>query len=139
MISAPLHLAGERLALDPAGVLFWPARKLLAVSDLHLEKGSHFAGRGRLVPPYDTRETLARLAPLMRRYAPQHLVFLGDSFHDPAGAARLAPAERTSLLQMLAGRTVTWVLGNHDPSPPEALPGEAVDELRLGQIGRAHV
>jgi len=41
--AAPIHLAGERLMLDPAGALFWPRQKLLAVSDLHLEKGSSFA------------------------------------------------------------------------------------------------
>ncbi|HWL81783.1 MAG TPA: ligase-associated DNA damage response endonuclease PdeM [Roseomonas sp.] len=138
MISAPLHLAGERLALDPAGVLFWPARKLLAVSDLHLEKGSHFAARGRFVPPYDTRETLARLVPLLRRYAPEHLVFLGDSFHDAAGAARMPAAERATLRQALDGREVTWVLGNHDPLPPEALPGMATEELRLGPLVFRH-
>ena len=39
MTAAPIHLAGERLMLDPAGALFWPAAGLLAVSDLHLEKG----------------------------------------------------------------------------------------------------
>ena len=51
MIAAPLHLAGERVMLDPAGVLYWPAAKLLAVADLHLEKGTAAAGRGALVPP----------------------------------------------------------------------------------------
>jgi ceramide glucosyltransferase len=61
MSAAPFHLAGERLLLDPAGVLVWPARKLMAVADLHFEKGSAFAERGRFVPPYDTRETLARI------------------------------------------------------------------------------
>lgn len=134
MISAPLHLAGERLALDPAGALFWPAQQLLVLSDLHLEKGSHFAARGQLVPPYDTRETLARLAALLRRYSPAHLVFLGDSFHDAAGAARLHATDRATLLHLLAGRRVSWVLGNHDPLPPEALPGEAVEELSLGPL-----
>ncbi|MFC4166586.1 ligase-associated DNA damage response endonuclease PdeM [Teichococcus aestuarii] len=129
-----MHLAGERLALDPAGALFWPAQQLLVLSDLHLEKGSHFAARGQLVPPYDTRETLARLAALLRRYSPAHLVFLGDSFHDAAGAARLHATDRATLLHLLAGRRVSWVLGNHDPLPPEALPGEAVEELSLGPL-----
>lgn len=138
MISAPLHLAGERLALDPAGALFWPARKLLVVSDLHLEKGSHFAARGQLLPPYDTRETLARLAPIFRRYAPAQVVFLGDSFHDAAGAARMQAADRAALAHLLADRAVTWVLGNHDPLPPEALPGEAVEEMRLGPLTFRH-
>lgn len=138
MISAPFHLAGERLALDPAGVLFWPARKLLAVADLHLEKGSHFAMRGQMLPPYDTRETLARLAAPLRRYAPERIVFLGDSFHDAAGAARLAAADRAALGVLLAGREVCWVLGNHDPVAPPDLPGEAVEELRLGPLVFRH-
>ena len=30
MTIAPLHLAGERLQLDPAGGLDWPAQRLLA-------------------------------------------------------------------------------------------------------------
>ena len=37
MTAAPVHLAGERLMLDPMGALFWPETGLLAVSDLHLE------------------------------------------------------------------------------------------------------
>lgn len=138
MTYAPLHVAGERLLLDPAGILVWPARRLMAVADLHLEKGSAFARAGQLLPPYDTRETLARLAPLLRRHAVDQLVFLGDSFHDAAGAARLQPADRAALLHLLQDRAVTWVLGNHDPLPPEALPGAAVAELRLGPLVFRH-
>lgn len=138
MISAPFHLAGERLLLDPAGALFWPDRRLLVLADLHLEKGRAFAARGQLVPPYDTRETLARLAPLLRRYSPAQLLFLGDSFHDAQGAARLPPAERAMLLALLAGREVTWVLGNHDPLPPAGLPGVAVEEIQLGPLTFRH-
>ena len=67
MIAAPLHIAGERLMLCPSGVLLWPAQRLLAVADLHLEKASHHAARGRMLPPYDTRETLSRLAQSLRR------------------------------------------------------------------------
>ena len=52
----------QRFAADPAGVLYWPEQGLLAVADLHLEKGSSFAARGVLLPPYDTAATLARLA-----------------------------------------------------------------------------
>ena len=61
MTAAPIHLAGERLMLDPAGALHWPATSLLAVSDLHLEKGSSYARRGQLLPPWDTHATLDRL------------------------------------------------------------------------------
>ena len=64
-------VAGVPLLADPAGALYWPEQGLLAVADLHLEKGSSFAARGVLLPPYDTAATLARLAALIARYAPR--------------------------------------------------------------------
>jgi uncharacterized protein len=139
MTPAPLHIAGERFMLCPSGVLLWPARRLMAVADLHLEKASNFAARGRMLPPYDTRETLARLALLLRRHAPAHLVLLGDSFHDPGGAARMPSEDRAHLLRLLAPLAVTWVLGNHDPTAPAGLPGEAVDALILGPAQFRHI
>ncbi len=57
--------------LDPAGGLYWPTAGLLAVSDLHLEKGSSLARRGQLLPPWDTHATLDRLTVLLRRYRPR--------------------------------------------------------------------
>ena len=139
MNAAPLHLGAERVMLDPAGVLHWPAQKLLCVADLHLEKASAFARAGYFLPPYDTRETLARLALLIRRYGPKRLVFLGDSFHDADGAARLSPADRAALLRLLEGLEPIWVLGNHDPAPPCDLPGEAFAEWRQGPITFRHI
>jgi uncharacterized protein len=140
MTPAPLHVAGgERLMLDPAGVLAWPARRLLAVADLHLEKGSHFAAAGRgFLPPYDTRETLDRLRHALRRWRPARLVALGDSFHDPAGAGRLPAVEATMMHRMLEGIEVVWVLGNHDPSPPVGLPGTATEEWVDGAMVFRH-
>lgn len=138
MSAAPIHLAGERLMLDPAGLIAWPARRLLAVADLHLEKGSHFAAAGRFLPPYDTRETLARLGTALRRWRPERLVLLGDSFHDANGAARLPAAEAALLRRTLEGMEVVWVLGNHDPVPPEGLPGSAVEEWQDGPLVFRH-
>ncbi len=137
--AAPLHIAGERLMLDPGGALAWPARRLLAVSDLHLEKGSHFAQRGSFLPPYDTRETLDRLGLVLRRWRPARLVLLGDSFHDRRGSARMQPADAALLARMVSGIEVAWVLGNHDPAPPEALPGEAAEEVREGPLTFRHI
>ena len=60
--AAEISIAGITLVADPAGAMYWPDEKLLVVADLHLEKGSAFAARGVLLPPYDTATTLARLA-----------------------------------------------------------------------------
>ncbi len=64
--SHPLTLCGKPLVGDSSGAVFWPAEKTLLVADLHLEKGSAYASRGTMLPPYDTRETLTRLAGVHR-------------------------------------------------------------------------
>jgi hypothetical protein len=138
MTAAPIHLAGERLMLDPEGALWWPARKVLAVADLHLEKGSSLAARGALLPPYDSRATLERLVPLVRRYGPERIIALGDSFHDRHGASRLAAAEAERIAALAASTELVWVLGNHDPAPPAGLPGIAVAEWREGPLAFRH-
>jgi uncharacterized protein len=130
-VVAPLHLAGERLMLDPSGAVFWPARKMLILADLHLEKGSAAAGRGRLLPPYDSRTTLDRTAMLLRRYSPTHLLALGDSFHDTEGAARLQAADQARLASMAQSVSFIWVLGNHDSHLPDSLPGEMASEAEI--------
>ncbi len=138
MTAAPIHLAGERLQLDPAGALHWPAQRLLVVADLHFEKGTAAAARGQLVPPWDTRETLAILAGLIRKYGPRTVVALGDSFHDARGAARLQERDQAQLLALGRETRFLWVLGNHDPTAPEGLPGEAVAEHRQGPLTFRH-
>ena len=129
MTAAPVHLAGERLMLDPMGGLFWPETGLLAVSDLHLEKGSSQARRGSLLPPWDTQATLDRLTLLLRRWKPRIVVTLGDSFHDPEAASRLPRAELARLNAMTEAHSFIWVLGNHDPHPPNGVGGAFVEEF----------
>jgi DNA ligase-associated metallophosphoesterase len=138
MTAAPLHIAGERLMLDPAGALHWPAQRILVVSDLHFEKGTSAAARGSLLPPYDTRETLVLLSHLVRKYGPRHVVCLGDSFHDAKGASRLQAPDLARLTQLTTETDFIWVLGNHDPLPPVGLSGKATDEYRLGPLVFRH-
>ncbi len=124
--------------LDPDGAVCWPARKLLVVADLHLEKGTAAAARGSLLPPWDTRATLDRLAALLRRWQPEIVVALGDSFHDADGSARLAPHDQARLATMAAAHRFVWVLGNHDPSPPSGLAGTATPDFQLGPLRFLH-
>jgi DNA ligase-associated metallophosphoesterase len=136
--AAPIHLAGERLMLDPMGALFWPERRLLAVSDLHLEKGSSFARRGMLLPPWDTHATIDRLTLLLRRWSPATVVALGDSFHDADGSGRLPATEQQRLNAMTRAHRFIWVQGNHDPTPPDGLGGEWVDTHTDGPMVFRH-
>ena len=135
---AELSLAGEAALCDPSGALFFPGLSLLAVSDLHLEKGAAFARRGVMLPPYDTAATLARLATVLETYRPRIVVSLGDSFHDRLGAAHLPPVYRDAVHALTAGRDWYWIAGNHDPEAPVGLAGSAVDELCVGGLTFRH-
>ena len=138
MIAAPIHLAGERLMLDPMGALFWPEQRLLVVSDLHLEKGSSYARRGMLLPPWDTHATIDRLALLLHRWSPATVVALGDSFHDAGGSARLPTSEQQRLNAMTEAHRFIWVQGNHDPTPPNGLGGEWMETHASGPMTFRH-
>jgi DNA ligase-associated metallophosphoesterase len=139
MTPAPIHLVGERLMLDPMGALYWPAAELLAVSDLHLEKGSSYARRGMLLPPWDTHSTLDRLTLLLRRWRPRLVVALGDSFHDSDGSGRLPASEIVRLTTMTDAVRFIWVQGNHDPSPPSGVGGEFVESFDSHPIVFRHI
>ena len=131
-------VAGAALVADPAGVIYWPEQGLLAVADLHLEKGSSFAARGVLLPPYDTAATLARLGQLIARYMPRVVVALGDSFHDGRGPARLADTDRATLKAMQKGRDWVWITGNHDPEPAGNIGGRFLDVLKFDALTFRH-
>src|SRR6185369_2599157 len=103
-------------AADVSGALYWDEQRLLVVSDLHLDKGSSFAARGVLLPPYDTAATLGRLAAVVACYAPRMVIALGDSFHDRDAHGRLAPADRDTIASLQARREWIWIAGNHDPA-----------------------
>jgi uncharacterized protein len=136
--AAEIAVASVTLLADPAGVLYWPEEELLIVADLHLEKGSSYARRGVLLPPYDTAATLARLTQVLARYAPRLVVALGDNFHDPGGPARIGNSDRDALGALQRGRDWIWLAGNHDPDPAGGIGGIFSRTLALGPLAFCH-
>ncbi|SFV27151.1 ligase-associated DNA damage response endonuclease PdeM [Hyphomicrobium facile] len=134
----PVLVCGKTFVAHKSGALYWPAEKALIVSDLHLEKGSSYAVRGQMLPPYDTRETLHKLAILIDRYDPETVICLGDSLHDPAGAARMDAADVESLRMLQENRDWIWITGNHDPSIDRMLAGHVIPEIVVGGIALRH-
>jgi hypothetical protein len=131
---AVLRVLDAAFVADPAGALYWPEERLLAVADLHFEKGSAFAARKIFLPPYDTAATLTALAALIAFYEPRTVVALGDSFHDLGAGARLAPQDRARIKALQRGRDWIWIAGNHDRNLPFGLDGEARGEMSIGAI-----
>ncbi len=138
-MSSLIVLAGVPLLADSSGALYWPEQGLLAVADLHLEKGSSFAARGQLFPPYDTAATLTRLGRLIAHYAPRVVVTVGDSFHDGGGPQRLVQADRDNLRGLQRGRDWIWIAGNHDPEPASNIGGRFHEAFTIGALTFRHV
>jgi len=132
-------LAGADLIALASGALFWPAQSLLCVSDLHLGKSERRARLGEPpLPPYETRDTLARLEVDLKTSRATTVICLGDSFDDSAAAQALSEEEKLWIAAMQAGRRWVWIEGNHDPGPVE-LGGTHLAELPLPPITFRHI
>jgi len=133
-----IKMNGESILLDACGAAFSPVYSTLMFADLHLEKGSSYARSRQFLPPYDSVDTLRRMARAIARHRPARVVALGDSFHDREAGGRLGAAERELLEALGRAARFTWIAGNHDPNPPAWLSGEVLPELRLGGLILRH-
>lgn len=131
-------LGRAEVVMRCSGALWLPTAGTLVVADLHLEKGSSYAARGQMLPPYDTRETLRRLEAEALALAPTTIVLLGDTFHDHRSEDRLAGDDAARLASLAAGRSLVWVVGNHDADGPRRLPGEVADEMAILGLAFRH-
>lgn len=129
---------GALVVPDPSGALYWPDEGMLVVSDLHLEKGSSYARRGLVLPPYDTRSTLRVLGELCVQWQPDCVIALGDSFHDDEAHTRLGNDDLGVLKSLVAAHDWTWILGNHDEALPEDFGGTIAEEIQIGRLTFRH-
>lgn len=132
----PFSFAGQEWRLAAGNAVFWPAENALLVADLHLEKASAFARTGQMLPPYDSRETLGRVALALRETGARRVFCLGDNFHDPDGPARLEPHAAGMLAALTRATDWVWITGNHDRVL--VTEGVVVDELNLAGIRLRH-
>jgi DNA ligase-associated metallophosphoesterase len=137
-MSLRVTIAYAEAVCRPAGSLWLEQLGALIVADLHLEKGSAYAARGQMLPPFDTRETLGRLEREVAATAPRLLILLGDSFHDRGAEGRLGADEAARIGALAMRRTLIWVTGNHDAEGPKRLPGEAMATLTLAGLSMVH-
>jgi DNA ligase-associated metallophosphoesterase len=138
--SAALHVevAGTWVSLLPSGAVWIESARTLICADLHLEKGSAYAQRGQLLPPYDTRETLRRLMLDAAAVRPDRIVFLGDTLHDADAHDRIDEDDASALGEIARGRALLWIVGNHDPEGPGQLPGEVAETLAIDTLILRH-
>ena len=135
----PLSFAGEEWLLTEGRALYWPRERALLVADLHLEKGSYFAGHGQMIPPYDSRETLERVALAIRETGARRVITLGDNFHDSAGSTRLEPHACGMLEALTKAVDWVWITGNHDPKMEAKSGGSIAVELEINGMILRHM
>lgn len=135
----PIDVCGKAFIAHLSGALYWPSEDALIIADLHLEKGSSFAQRGQMLPPYDTRETLARLANALDITPATTVIALGDSFHDEHGGERLSEQDHEALTLLQEDRDWIWITGNHDATISARLGGIVKDELTVEGITLRHI
>lgn len=124
----PFAFAGQSFQMLADRALFWPRHGALIVADLHLEKASWYAALGQPLPPYDSHDTLDRLARLAAETGARAIWCLGDSFHDRDAASRIVPAIAQRLRGQAAATKLLWIAGNHDGLTGGAWGGEIADE-----------
>jgi DNA ligase-associated metallophosphoesterase len=137
-VTETLRLAGRPVTLDCSGAMWLPEEGLLVVSDLHFEKGSHFAAKGIPLPPYDTRATLDALERLVRLCRPRTILSLGDAFHDAHAEARMDEGDAGRLEALTRTADWIWILGNHDPLPPKRFAGTATNAAEVAGLAFVH-
>ena len=134
----PLSFAGEEFVLTAGRALYWPRERALLVADLHLEKASFYARHGQMLPPYDSRETLERVALAIRETGARRVYTLGDNFHDSHGSTRLEDHAAGMLAALTRATDWVWITGNHDPAMEARSGGAIAEELELAGIVLRH-
>lgn len=128
----PFSFAGDEFRIVHGRALYWPREQALLVADLHLEKASFFARAGQMLPPYDSRETLERVALAVGETGARRVFTLGDNFHDSHGSARLEEHAAGMLAALTRATDWVWITGNHDPAMEARSGGTIAPELEIG-------
>ncbi len=134
----PFMFADEEMQLVQGRALFWRREGALLVADMHLEKASYFAAHGQMLPPYDSRETLERLALAIRETGARRVFCLGDNFHDGDGAGRLEPYAAGMLAALTRATDWVWIAGNHDAKGSKKPAGTVQEELEVAGLLLRH-
>ncbi len=102
---------GERLLLNNYRSIFWPARKMLTLADLHAGKPAHFRRHGIALPQQIIQRDLDRLTVLIEHYTPTQVVVVGDMLHSGRNS-------ETEIFSKWLKKfpSLKWILikGNHD-------------------------
>jgi DNA ligase-associated metallophosphoesterase len=101
----------EELVLSKERAIYWAAKRMLIISDLHIGKSAHFRKHGLQVPDAVGQTDLQRLTRLMAEFNPEVLLVTGDMFHNKINSDAAAFGEWRKSFPLLK---VVLIKGNHD-------------------------
>ena len=101
----------EELILSKEKAIYWAAKSMLIISDLHIGKSAHFRKHGLQVPDAVGHTDLLRLSGLMEEFGPDTLLVTGDMFHNKINSDAHAFMEWRRSYPSLK---VVLIKGNHD-------------------------
>jgi DNA ligase-associated metallophosphoesterase len=110
-----ITIQNQDFILHPTGSVFWTAKKMLLISDVHLGKVTHFRKHGVAVPPHSVFKNFEQLDNAFDYFKPETIVFLGDLFHSKKNNEWDFFADWVSKTDA----KIILVAGNHDVIDPK--------------------
>lgn len=110
-VFAPVRIANEELIVWPQRALFWPAKSILLLADLHLGKINHFRRSGVPVPTKANEKNIEVLVEILQLTKPERVIFLGDLFHSHYNEEWEVFGQ---LIKHFSAVSFELVQGNHD-------------------------
>ncbi len=103
----------EPLILTNLRAAYWPAQKMLILSDVHIGKTAHFRKSGIPISLEVLDKDLQRLGYLIDRFKPETLMVVGDLFHAEFNAD---VTRFKTWIKHYTSLQILLVKGNHDRS-----------------------
>jgi uncharacterized protein len=101
----------QELILHHQKALYWQQEKTLVVADFHIGKSAHFRRNGIPVHSGIDQVNIKNLFAILKAFKAEHLVFLGDLFHNKVNGEW---KDLKNFLSNYKSLPITLVLGNHD-------------------------
>ena len=105
----------ETFIAHPFGGLYWEAKKMLLIADVHFGKVTHFRKHGSAVPQAAIYENFEKLNSVINHFNPEHICFLGDLFHSYLNNEWKLFEEWNAA----QSAKVILIVGNHDIISPD--------------------
>ena len=103
-------IKNQNFTLHHFGAIYWEAKKVLLISDVHFGKVTHFRKHGMAIPNNVIVENFKKLNNLIAFFNPEKIIFLGDLFHSTINIEWELFANWTQEIK----QKIVLVEGNHD-------------------------